>query len=219
MSPPRPELDPGALIASLRASGADRFDPVRLYFLEALSRRALAHEGDVRRILDARLAEALTEFSERFGKAKHAGKNAGSLESNVQCASLAELTRHLTQHAPESGEASLDESIGLRPELKTLRYFRDTWSKLSVDQQITQAIGQGPENAGPLNSHLLVLRAFALLRDISPAYLKHFMPYVDTLLWLDQVDNKSKPMVKNVTDGEGEKKRKGSRARTNPSST
>jgi hypothetical protein len=83
--------------------------------------------------------------------------------------------------------------IGARAELKSMRYFRNTWSRLSVDRQVTQAIEQGPENAGPLNSHLLVLRSLALMRDISPDYLNRFVSYVDTLLWLDQADRKNRP--------------------------
>ena len=214
MNAPRPDLDPGLLIASLRTSGADRFDPVRFRFLEALSRRALEHEGEVRRILEARLAAALTAFSERTELAKGDADETITRTAERHCTSLAELTRHLAQHAPENVEASPDGSIGSRAELKTMRYFRDTWSKLSVDQQMTQALEQGPENAGPLNSHLLVLRAFSALRDISPDYLVRFMSYVDALLWLDQADQKSKPMVKNAADSEGDKKRKGARARS-----
>jgi hypothetical protein len=71
-------------------------------------------------------------------------------------------------------------------ELKAPSCFRDTWSKLRVDQQFHQALADEPENAGPLNSHFLVLRALRLMRDISPAYLKHFMDYADALLWLSR---------------------------------
>ena len=76
-------------------------------------------------------------------------------------------------------------------ELKSLRYFRSTWSRLSAEQQLAQALAQAPENAGPLNSHLLVLRALQLMQDVSPDYLQRFMSYADTLLWLEQVDDLS----------------------------
>jgi hypothetical protein len=75
---------------------------------------------------------------------------------------------------------------GQHPELKTIRNFRNTWSKLSVEKQVTQALEQAPANAGPINSHMLVLRSLALMRDISPDYLNRFMTYADTLLCLDQ---------------------------------
>jgi len=64
---------------------------------------------------------------------------------------------------------------------------------------VTQALGQAPKNAGPINSHMLVLRSLALMREISPDYLNQFTSYVDALLCLDQYDKEaksSKPMAK-----------------------
>src|SRR4051794_39027037 len=58
--------DFNALIASLRTAGADRFDPVRLHYIEVLAERAIAHQGSVKRLLDAKLAQALAAFKERF---------------------------------------------------------------------------------------------------------------------------------------------------------
>jgi hypothetical protein len=63
--------------------------------------------------------------------------------------------------------------------------FRQELGKISVQKQVTQAIAQAPQNAGPINSHSLVLRSLGLMRDLSPDYLNRFMGYVDTLLFLD----------------------------------
>lgn len=63
--------------------------------------------------------------------------------------------------------------------------FRQQLGKMSVQKQVTQAISQAPQNAGPINSHMLVLRSLGLMRDLSPDYLNRFMGYVDTLLFLD----------------------------------
>ena len=63
--------------------------------------------------------------------------------------------------------------------------FRQQLGKISVQKQVTQAIAQAPQNAGPINSHMLVLRSLGLMRDLSPDYLNRFMAYVDTLLILD----------------------------------
>src|SRR5690606_9892075 len=65
-----PRADGDARIIALRAAGAARFDPARLRYLEALARRAGAHQGGVRRLLDARLAQALAAFEERFARAQ-----------------------------------------------------------------------------------------------------------------------------------------------------
>ncbi len=70
-------------------------------------------------------------------------------------------------------------------ELKTVRESRATWAKMSVERQLSLAMKQAPQNAGPINSHMLVLRSLAMMQDIAPGYLSHFVSYVDTLLFLD----------------------------------
>ena len=106
--------------------------------------------------------------------------------------SLAELTRHMSQHAQDNPEASQHASHSVRPELKSIRYFRNTWSKLSAEKQVAQALQQAPKNAGPINSHMLVLRSLDLMRGISPDYLNRFMSYADTLLRLDPGNQEKK---------------------------
>jgi hypothetical protein len=209
--------DPGTLIASLRAAGADRLDPVRLRYIEALAKRATAHQGNARRLLDAKLAQALATLKERVeharseasetvargaqqypqaagdlqrlfaaGDVRGLRRSIASLKANEQCAALRMLTRQLDQHAPDDEIARSSGNAGPRSELKTIRNFRHTWSKLSVDRQVAQALEQAPKNAGPINSHMLVLRSLTAMRDISPDYLSRFMSYADTLLSLDQ---------------------------------
>lgn len=226
-------VDCTVAIASLRMVGADRFDPVRFRYIEALANRLMAHQGSVKRILDGKLADELTAFRDRFEQEQndvrntithitpqypHAGddlqrlfvagnfsgvrQSIATLKKSSQRASLGDLTRYIAQHSHDDVDDSLDEHVESRcansahsahSELKTIRHFRNTWSKLSVERQVTQALDQAPKNAGPLNSHMLVLRSLALMRDLSPEYLNRFMSYVDTLLCLDQVDKNSKP--------------------------
>ncbi|MDO8773637.1 MAG: DUF2894 domain-containing protein [Burkholderiaceae bacterium] len=208
-------VDFSADIASLRQLGADQFDPVRLHYLQELAHRASAHQGPVKRILDAKLAQALAAFRERFEQAQRDAKDAvaPSKESDPR-ASLGELVRYMAQHAPDNGEGGFDGDVGLRRELKTTRYFRNTWSKLSVDKQVTQAIKQAPKNAGPINSHMLVLRSLALMREISPDYLNRFTSYVDALLCLDQGDKDKQVNAKKAAAGDASKKMKSRRARS-----
>jgi hypothetical protein len=222
-APPDPSIDFGALIASLRMAGADRFDPMRLHYIDVLAKRGMAHQGRVKRMLDGKLAQALAAFKERFEQAQcdarvtiartasqypHADDDlqrlfiagdfnglsrfVASLKTSGQGVSLGALVRQLEQHAPENSDVRLEGNAGPRFELKTIRRFRNTWSKLSADKQVTQALDQPPMNAGPLNSHMLVLRSLALMRDISPDYLNRFISYADTLLCLDQCE-KEKP--------------------------
>lgn len=115
-----------------------------------------------------------------------------ALEQQHRVVSLAELTRHMAQHAQDIPETSQPGSHSTRPELKSIRYFRNTWSKLSAEKQVTQALLQAPKNAGPINSHMLVLRSLAMMRGISPDYLNRFMSYADTLLRLDPATQEKK---------------------------
>ena len=91
---------------------------------------------------------------------------------------LAGLLRHIALQAPaEADGRPTPVGADLSPapaELRTLRMFRSTWSKLRVDQQLAESLAKVPENAGPLNSNLLVLRSLKLMRETSPAYLKCF---------------------------------------------
>lgn len=66
-----------------------------------------------------------------------------------------------------------------------LHYFRTTWTRLRTGKKLAQALQQAPKNAGPINSHNLVLRSLALMQDISPDYLNRFVVHVDALLSLD----------------------------------
>lgn len=215
--------DLNALISSLRTAGAGRFDPVRLHYIEALAKRAAAHQGRVRRLLDARLAQALAALQERFdlaqqearenvarsalrhpqaagdlqrlcaaGDFKELRRLIAALEAGERRASLAALVRQLEQYAPDGTETRQQAGPGSRSELKAIRNFRSTWSKLSVHKQVAQALEQAPKNAGPINSHMLVLRSLALMRDVSPDYLNRFISYAETLLCLDQGE-KEKP--------------------------
>jgi hypothetical protein len=65
-----PCLDVSETIAALRLLGADKFDPVRLHYLQALATRVNAQEGPVKRILDGKLTQALRVFKERFAQAE-----------------------------------------------------------------------------------------------------------------------------------------------------
>lgn len=84
------------------------------------------------------------------------------------------------------------------PELRSLQFFRDIVAKFSADKRVTQAIEAPLENAGPLNSHKLVIRSLCTMRDISPDYLSRFVSYADTLLWLEQSGKKMQGAIEKV---------------------
>ncbi len=187
-----------AAVAGWRARGAERFDPVRLHFIETLARRSAAQRGEVRRLLDARLRQLLSRYGEDFEKAVPAPE-AAAPEQRLPPSALAELVDHIARQSPLPDEApaprdaaperagAASPAAGAAPaELRTMRYFRGTWSRLSAERRLTQSLAKLPENAGPLHSHHLVHRALILMRDLSPEYLNRFMGHVDGLLWVEQ---------------------------------
>lgn len=115
-------------------------------------------------------------------------------------APLADLVRHIERQSSVPADQSLADRRGAAVgaagatgaaggpavELKAVRMFRGSWARLRVDQQLSRSFARIPEQAGPLNSQLLVLRSLQLMRDVAPAYLSRFMSYVDALQWLDQ---------------------------------
>lgn len=75
-------------------------------------------------------------------------------------------------------------------ELSALRQLRSQRQAHQARQRIDDAITQTPSDAGPLNSHRLVTRSIETLRELSPAYLEHFVQYLDTLMSLEKLARK-----------------------------
>lgn len=96
-------------------------------------------------------------------------------------------------------------------ELQALAYFRRTWARLAVNRSMNQSLAKTPKNAGPLNSHRLVLRALQLMQETSPAYLNRFVSYVDALLALERMGDPAPAAAAHAPPAEGEKKRKQAR--------
>ena len=195
----QPALDPQTspdnveMINSLRQQGADQIDPVRFHFLEALAQRAQTQTPTVRRVVDDRLAAALADYRQRVEQANVQAVEAARHAEEAPSTPLADLLSHIALQASQGTDDDSAEKAGHQDELKSLRQFRDDWSKLSVNQTVSQALAAGPTNAGPLNSHALVLQALRQTRDTAPDYLGRFMAYADTLFWLDQANSNNAP--------------------------
>lgn len=228
--------DPAATLAALRAAGAAQIDPVRLRYLEALARRSSHPQGDARLATlladyTARLDKARGEADTLLARAcKQSPDDAdvltalhaegqfaqlrqriARLEAARRAPLLANLVTHIDQRKradTAATPASPTDDGDAQGDSSSLAYFEKIWAELKVEQQLAEALAQAPENAGPLNSHLLALQSLKLMRDLSPGYLKRFVSYVDALLWLDQADNAGKPAPKSAAKGDKDKKRK-----------
>lgn len=178
MSESEPSLD------SLRAEGAHRHDPVRFRYLEVLAARLPAQTPAVQQVLAGRLQAAMADYAAR-ARAAASRPQAATAPAGAPSA-LEALNGDLAARARADADAVLLDGGASVSDMKSVRRFGEVWSKISAEQQVAQAITRGPENAGPLNAHRLVLRSLALMRSLSPDYLRHFLSQMDTLLWLEQ---------------------------------
>jgi hypothetical protein len=187
--------DPRALLDGWRDSGADRADPVRFRFIEAMARRAADYSGEAGRLLEERIAALVADYGEVLARATADVSPPETPSQRLGAVSdLAALSERLgqralpaavaTSHAPTALAAPAPQSAHhAEPELAD--YFRDTWARVSVDRQLSQSQAGVPENAGPLNTNHLVHRSLSLMREVSPGYLEQFLSYVDALSWLE----------------------------------
>jgi len=106
------------------------------------------------------------------------GKGAGPLaELNAYIRGTVDARRAALE---EPGEASHPD------ELFNARGFRKEWERGRALDRFEQAIARTPANAGPLNSHALVLRSLGLMRELSTDYLRRFLVQAETLQWLER---------------------------------
>ena len=177
-----------ALLDAWREQGADAHDPLRFHFIDALARRAAMHDGEARRVLDARLSTLLDAYVADLSS--HASPESAITPCKPSCkpprGPLAGLVDYIASQATEHGVRA-PSGPGGHTELTALDYFRATWSKVSAEKQLRQSFEQVPGNAGPLNSSSLVHRSLSLMRELSPGYLQQFLSYVDALSWMEQL--------------------------------
>lgn len=199
--------DAQATLDAWRDSGADRVDPVRFRFLDAMARRAAAMDGLARQLLDARLADLLHAYEGRLeadspadSLTDSAAADAGASEAARSAGALAGLIDYLADPDPPGGVSGWTrDTLGLRatyPDVQMLDYFRGVWSRVSADRQVRQSQEQVHKNAGPLNSNQLVHRALSLMRELSPGYLQQFLSYTDALMWMEQLHAATAPAPK-----------------------
>lgn len=156
-------------------------EPIRLGRIDALARRtAKLPQGPARSLLEQKLSALMAACSQParqdigIDSTAAAGGRRGPLAALAAQLASQTASHALNARAP-SGETEL------------LRHMQQIWSRLSADRRLTQSLAKVPDKAGPLNSHHLVHRALAAMREASPGYFHHFVAQVDALLALDQM--------------------------------
>ena len=170
--------DAHALLQPAQAAEAAQLDPVGWHYILVLAERTRSQTGPAQALLQAKLSTAVSQLQARLT----APQNPNTLPASFTASPLSALLQDM---AAPSAERPLSPSGQGRMDNPRVAQFRQQLGKISVQKQVTQAIAQAPQNAGPINSHMLVLRSLGLMRDLSPDYLNRFMGYVDTLLFLD----------------------------------
>lgn len=173
---------------SLRAEGAHSHDPARFYYLETLTRRMQTQPRAVQQVLERRLQRAVADYAARAQLVT--GPSTARPTLPATDSPLAQLNRDLSARVQADTDTMWTGDDASLPNMKSVRQFSEVWSKISAEQQVVQALHRGPENAGPLNSHKLMLRSLSLMRALSPDYLRRFLSQVDSLLWLEQASTK-----------------------------
>jgi hypothetical protein len=180
-----------AILNAWREQQADHLDPVRFHFIDTLASRADAHDGETRRILDERLDTLLADYANDLQRSQSGSRIADSAEplQKPTRGALGGLLEYIGGHAMAT--AAKKDDAACRPssleELPALDEFRRIWTKVRTEGQLRQSLEGAPAGAGPLNSGVLVHQAITRMRELSPGYLQHFLSYVDTLSWMEQM--------------------------------
>lgn len=159
-------------------------DAVRTRYREALVRRMQAAPEAVQRVLREKLPPLPADAHDDAEAAQVERPRRRAAPPAKVLTPLAGLNQHIA--------AATGQSTTARAELRSAQAFRETWSRICAEDDVAQAVQRGPENAGPLNSHMLVLRTLGLMHGLSPDYLRRFMAHADTLLWLDEASARLK---------------------------
>lgn len=157
-------------------------------------RADLQREGDEARRCAARLVQQypdreqqLTQLLERseFRQVRSLERRLARKPSGPLVSALTErITRGYCAEQQRSGE------------LESTRRLRDSLARINADKLLALALKDAPDNPGPLNPEMLAIRSLTVMREISPAYLGRFVPYIDTLLWLEQANARTRSQKK-----------------------
>lgn len=172
-------------LATLRDAGAPAQDAAGWLHVLSLQERSQAHQGAARALLDRKLNQALDALQARMA----AGLFAGAKAASSSCSSSTALEPSALGHLVHAWQARRTSSQAVQPtpnllsslESPRVQAFREELAKLRTHKQVSHALSQAPLNAGPLNSHMLVLKCMSLMREASPDYLQHLVVYVETL--------------------------------------
>ncbi|AIF48798.1 DUF2894 domain-containing protein [Dyella japonica] len=204
-----------ALLDAWREQGADRLDPIRFHFMDALATRAARHEGEARRVLDEKLRALLDAYAADIERSMEEAIRVTERTVDASARGVfGELIDQLARAAAARSDSPVADAAAPAQEMELLGEFRKIWSSVRTESQLRQSMEDAPENAGPLNSRALVHRAVALMRELSPGYLQHFLAYIDDLSWIEQMNGSAAVASREASPLASPKKRSRAKAGT-----
>ena len=161
-------------------------DALQARYAQALARRLQQQPEAVRRLLEGKLQGATVATVEAPPPPRR--KPAAPPPTP-----MAQLNAYLREARAAAAEPLLPGELHDEHELASVRRFKRTWNSQLALQQLRDAATRQPANAGPLNSHMLVLRSLDLMRELSPEYLRRFLAQLEVLQWLERAGEKPAP--------------------------
>jgi hypothetical protein len=190
------------ILDAWRQQNADRLSPWRFHFIEALERRAAGYDGATRQLLDKRLTKLVEAYTADLDTASSRAGDADGVPAPSAPARgalgklLDDIANRAATRVDDLATTNAAPGTAALPTLEALDEFRNIWSEVRIESQIRQSLEQVPADAGPLNSGSLVHRSLSLMHELSPGYLQHFLSYIDTLSWMEQMSDGGAPSPK-----------------------
>ncbi len=190
------------ILDAWRQQNADRLSPWRFHFIEALERRAAGYDGATRQLLDKRLTKLVEAYTADLDNASSRAGDADGVPAPSAPARgalgklLDDIANRAATRVDDLATTNAAPGTAALPTLEALDEFRNIWSEVRIERQIRQSLEQVPADAGPLNSGSLVHRSLTLMHELSPGYLQHFLSYIDTLSWMEQIRDGGAPSPK-----------------------
>ena len=187
------------MLDAWRGQQAERMDPIRFRFIQALASRANEQDGEVRCLLDARLSMLVDAYAADLESSRANGttidkpapatsEGRGVLGQLADQIAVSTSSNETSTKIPVAPEAVAPQGIPF-PDMPVLDEFQKLWATLRSESQLQQSLEQVNSDAGPLNSGTLVHRAILVMREVAPGYLQHFLSYVDTLSWMEKMQD------------------------------
>lgn len=204
----RPTLD------ALTEQGGDRFAPARFRYIQGLANIALRQRPSVAALIETKALRMLSDYVDDYRAAEALSSGAADNNRHATpLQALTDELQRRADVDESSADRSLENQLMLQEQqlVQSLgglaqthgdkpgavvgatdpgrsgatHRLRESLKQHHLQQRVTRAIQDGPDEAGPLNAQALVIESLSMMRDLSPSYIDRFASYMDTLFWLE----------------------------------